>query len=428
MKAKQVWWSVAAAVTAGVVAATAALGVEIQRTYDHLDHGQPYAQDAPETLVEPAQAGQYDAAALTARLDELGKDKALATFGGQVIDARTHEVVWEREPAKPLTPASSTKVLTLAAAALALDEEETITTHVVRGEKDGEVVIKAAGDVWLTDERLDDLAEQIKAKAVDVKRVSIDTSVWSGPDQAPGWDDDNIDGGYVAPIQPAMLYGGRLGDKTGDVPRSHEPALNVARALAGRLGTDKADMATAPAGAESLASIDSDPLAVRAQEAAKDSDNVMAEAIAREVALSQHQEASFEGAAQATLDVLQGHGFDTAGITIKDNSGLSRDNRITAGLLAHILDKAASEEDLRPLLGYLPLAGGEGTLYQRYTDSPARGFVRAKTGTLTGTSALAGTAQGQSGNVFAFAFLVNDGDVNAARQAQDALAAALHDF
>ena len=54
--------------------------------------------------------------------------------------------------------------------------------------------------------------------------------------------------------------------------------------------------------------------------------------------------------------------------------------------------------------------------------------MRAKTGTLTGTSALAGTAQGQSGNVFAFAFLVNDGDVNAARQAQDALAAALHDF
>ena len=85
-------------------------------------------------------------------------------------------------------------------------------------------------------------------------------------------------------------------------------------------------------------------------------------------------------------------------------------------------------EELRPLLGYLPLAGGEGTLYERYPNSPARGFVRAKTGTLTGTSALTGTAQGQSGRVYAFAFLVNDGEVTSARQAQDALAAALHDF
>lgn len=428
MKAKHVWWSTAALVTAGAVAATAAVGVEIQRTYDHLDHGRPYKQEEPTTLVQPVEPGDIDAAALKARLDELGKDKALATFGGQVIDTTTQDVLWEREPAKPLTPASATKVLTLAATTLALDEEERLTTEVVAGEHEGEVVIKAAGDVWLTDERLDELAEQISQKVDKVTRVSIDTSIWVGPDQAPGWDDDNIDGGYVAPIQPAMLYGGRLGEKTGDVPRSHEPALDVARALAARLGADKADLSSAPENAATIAATESEPLALRAQEAVKDSDNVMAEAIARELAVSQGAEASFEGATKTMLDVLKGHGINVSGITLKDGSGLSRDNRIPADALAHIMDQAVATEELRPLLGYLPLAGGEGTLYQRYPDSPARGFVRAKTGTLTGTSALTGTAQGKSGRVYAFAFLVNDGEVTSARQAQDALAAALHDF
>lgn len=428
MKAKHVWWSTAALVTAGAVAATAALGVKIQRTYDHLDHGEPYTQAAPAALVQPVEPGDIDAAALKARLDELGKDKALGTFGAQVIDTTTHEVVWERESAKPLTPASATKVLTVAAATLALDENARLSTEVVRGAQDGEVVIKAAGDVWLTDERLDELAEQVKEHVSTVTRVAIDTSVWQGPDQAPGWDDDNIDGGFVAPIQPAMLYGGRLGEKTGDVPRSHEPALDVARALAQRLGTDKADMAAAPEDAEVIASSESEPLALRAQQAVKDSDNVMAEAIARELAVHHNAEASFEGAADATLDVLANNGIDVNGVTLKDGSGLSRDNRIPAGVLAHILDTAVASEDLRPLLGYLPLAGGEGTLYQRYPESPARGFVRAKTGTLTETSALAGTAQGTSGRVYAFAFLVNDGEVMSARKAQDALATALHDF
>lgn len=428
MKAKHVWWSTAALVTAGAVAATAAVGVEIQRTYDHLDHGQPYKQEEPTTLVQPVEPGDIDAGALKTRLDELGKDKALATFGGQVIDTTTHEVLWERGPAKPLTPASATKVLTLAAATLKLDEEERLTTEVVQGEQEGEVVIKAAGDVWLTDERLDELAEQIKKHMSTVNRVSIDTSIWAGPDQAPGWDDDNIDGGFVAPIQPAMLYGGRIGEKTGDVPRSHEPALDVARALASRLGTDKADLSSAPENSEVIAATESEPLALRAQEAVKDSDNVMAEAIARELAVSQGAEASFEGATKTMLDVLKGHGINVSGITLKDGSGLSRDNRIPADALAHIMDQAVATEELRPLLGYLPLAGGEGTLYQRYPDSPARGFVRAKTGTLTGTSALTGTAQGKSGRVYAFAFLVNDGEVTSARQAQDALAAALHDF
>ena len=127
------------------------------------------------------------------------------------------------------------------------------------------------------------------------------------------------------------------------------------------------------------------------------------------------------------MDVLAELGVDVQSLFIADNSGLSDLNRIPAATLAGLVARAAQEEDLRPLLGWLPVAGGEGTLYTRYSDLAGRGWVRAKTGTLTGTSALVGTAQGTSGTLYAFAFLVNNGDVTAARAAQDQLATVLHE-
>lgn len=160
----------------------------------------------------------------------------------------------------------------------------------------------------------------------------------------------------------------------------------------------------------------------------KHSDNVMAEAIARELARAAGAEPSFEGATKATLKTLSDASFNTEGIRIKDNSGLSEDNRITADLLTHIIADAATNEPLREVLGYLPVAGGEGTLTDRYADLSGKGFVRAKTGTLTGVSALSGTVLGESGTVYAFTFLVNDGNILGARQAQDAMASVLREY
>lgn len=424
MKAKQIWWTVAAVLVTASVGATVALGISVQRTYEDLEHGTPYTEAAPATPLKNAVPGDVDFAALSARLDQLSQDEALASFGGQVIDSTTGEVIWDKAGTKPLLPASSTKLLTAAAATLELDEGERLQTQVLRGAEEGNVVIKASGDVWLDAVQLDALAEPIgKAQS-----VSIDTSAWAGPDEAEGWDSANTDEGFVAPMQPAMYYGARLGQTSGDVPRSHTPALDVARQLAQRLGTDRVNLAKAPAGAEVLSKVESDTLAERAQDMVKHSDNVAAEAVGRELARSRGKEASFSGTAEATLETLREHGFETTGVSLHDASGLSSANRIPPALLAEIVHRVTSEDELRPILDYLPVAGGEGTLYERYQGSNARGFVRAKTGTLTGTSALVGTAQGDSGRVYSFAFIVNDGEINSARKAQDTLAAALHDF
>lgn len=157
------------------------------------------------------------------------------------------------------------------------------------------------------------------------------------------------------------------------------------------------------------------------------SDNVMAEAVGHELAVHRGQPGSASAATQSTLDVLTGHGFDITGVTLADNSGLSTYNLIPPRVLDDVLHDAASDTPLRHLLATLPVAGGSGTLTDRYQDLPGRGWVRAKTGTLTGTSALAGVVTADSGRVYSFALLSNGSDILAARAALDRFASAIRD-
>lgn len=422
MRAKNVAAGVAGAVLAVGVGATAVVGVQVHQLYEGLDHGQPFEIEPPRPVAVPVgtDVQPVDLAALNTLLESLADNPAMGTVHGKVVDTTTGETVWQRNPDEPLTPASSTKLLTTAAAMLDMPLDKTLVTDVVAGNVPGEVVIRAAGDVWLTPEQLDDLARQITGP---VRQVSIDTSVWGGDEYLPGWDDGNIDAGYVAPLQPAMIHGGRIGASTGDVPRSHTPAFDVASELASRLGADTVALGPAPADAPVLASTESAPLGERLKETNLYSDNVMAEAIGRELAIHR----GIGSATQATLDVLAEAGFDTAGTTIADNSGLSELNLIAPRLLSDIVTAAATGERLRPLLGTLPVAHGDGTLEVRFGDLAGRGWVRAKTGTLTGVNALVGTVTAQSGRLYTFALLSNGSDILAARQAMDEFASALRE-
>lgn len=424
MSGKKLWWSVTAGVVGLAVAGVAGFGVLVQHHYGDLTHGPAYVVEAPAPALVPAEAeAGVDNTALAARLDELGADPALGTLHGRVTDTVTGETVWALNPGTPLQPASSTKVLTAAAAILELGPDDVLTTEVVAGEQPGTVVIRAAGDVWLTAGQMDELAEQVGG----AEQVLIDVSVWDGDPFMPGWDPVDVDAGYIAPLEPAMLYGARIGGTEGDIPRSHTPALDVARALAERVGATETGTGTAPADAEVLASTDSPPLIERIDEMMVWSDNVMAEAIGHEIAVHRGQPGSAAAATRTTLEVLEAHGFDTGGVTLADNSGLSTDNLIPPRLLDDLLLDAASDTPLRHLLATLPVAGGSGTLTDRYGDLSGRGWVRAKTGTLTNTSALAGVVTAESGRVYSFALLSNGSDILSARAALDRFASAIRD-
>ncbi|AKK03994.1 D-alanyl-D-alanine carboxypeptidase/D-alanyl-D-alanine endopeptidase [Corynebacterium epidermidicanis] len=416
---KKVGWVAAVGVTVLAVGGVSTFAVVKNAGVGELTYAPASTIAAPTRQLPVANGPATDVAQLRTKLDRLAADPRLGTLTGQVSDASTGEIVWEKASSQPSRPASTTKVLTAAAALHALGPDDRIATEVVAAET-GTVVIKAAGDVWMTAEQLDELARQIGS----AQRVLIDTSAWTGTDVLQTWNPEDIDAGYIAPMQPAMLYGGRIGAKTGDVPRTHQPALAVAQELALRLDAT-AGTGTAPQGATVVARVESPPLSQRLEAMMLDSDNVMAEAIGREVAIKRGTGSDFAAAVAATQDCLRELGIDLTGLDLKDNSGLSESNRNTPRLLNQVLLTATQRDQLRPLLAALPVAGGNGTLAVRYQSSPARGWVRAKTGTLTGTSALAGYAVSEQGHVYTFALLSNDSDILPARVALDEFAAGL---
>ncbi|WP_345143780.1 D-alanyl-D-alanine carboxypeptidase/D-alanyl-D-alanine endopeptidase, partial [Streptomyces mexicanus] len=216
-------------------------------------------------------------------------------------------------------------------------------------------------------------------------------------------------------------------------PRAADPAAAAARAFAGFL-QDHGIRTGAPAPAEAtgraqtLASVSSPPLSDVVERMLTNSDNDIAEALARQTAAATGERPDFAGGARAIAERLARLGLPLTGAAFHDGSGLDRSDKLTADLLTALLREAAdpAHPGLRPILTGLPVAGFTGTLADRYTGDGAAGIVRAKTGTLTGVNTLAGTAVDRDGRLLAFAFLAEDTtDPQAAQSALDRAATAL---
>jgi len=156
------------------------------------------------------------------------------------------------------------------------------------------------------------------------------------------------------------------------------------------------------------------------------SDNTIAECLARQVALAAAKPASFLGAAGAVRAALVRFGVDP-GAGMRDASGLAADDRVSAAALAGVLRLVvgAAHPQLHLIVTALPVAAWSGTLAQRYLPgSPAAGgagVVRAKTGTLTAVSTLAGIVHDKDGRLLVFALLADRVPPGATRGAEAAL-------
>jgi D-alanyl-D-alanine carboxypeptidase/D-alanyl-D-alanine-endopeptidase (penicillin-binding protein 4) len=386
------------------------------------------------------------AAALAAVLAPVATDPNLGRLGGRITDASTGKELWQVADDVPLVPASTNKVLTAAAALLTLDRQARISTRVVAGSQNaqGPIVLVGAGDPTLSAAtpdiptwyrgaaRISDLVEQVHRSGMTPTAVQVDTSAFSGPTMAQGWDPADVDNGDIAPIESVMIDCGRIQPSTVNSRRSKTPALDAGRELAKALGLDPAavTIATAPSGARQLAVVQSAPLVQRLGEMMDHSDNVLAESIAREVAAAINRPRSFAGAVDAVTNRLSNAHVDTTGAALLDSSGLSVDDRLTAKTLDGTVQAAAGPDQpsLRALLDLLPIAGGSGTLADRFLDpatnqGPA-GWLRAKTGSLTAINSLVGVVTDRSGRVLTFAFISNAAGPNG-RNVMDALATRL---
>ena len=123
----------------------------------------------------------------------------------------------------------------------------------------------------------------------------------------------------------------------------------------------------APAGAKTLATVHSAPISRLVEQALSMSDNMLAEALARQVAIARKLPASFEGSAQAVIGALADAKIDVTGVTLNDGSGLSRDDRVPASVLTAVVSGAADDslKGTSAILSGLPVAGYDGTLFDR---------------------------------------------------------------
>ncbi len=138
---------------------------------------------------------------------------------------------------------------------------------------------------------------------------------------------------------------------------------------------------------------------------------------------------SFEKGAQALGRYLGELGFKPGTFQIKDGSGLSHENQLSADILMAVLQRMYFSDQLRPIfVDSLAWAGMDGTLGERLTSTETQGRIFAKTGTLSGVSCLSGYVAAPRRGDLAFSIFINEtlGRIRAKRM-EDAIVSVLAD-
>ncbi|HEX6685364.1 MAG TPA: D-alanyl-D-alanine carboxypeptidase/D-alanyl-D-alanine-endopeptidase [Candidatus Limnocylindrales bacterium] len=386
------------------------------------------AAEAPPAPVLAAAATQAPATSrLAAQLEPLLAGTVLGnSIRVSVVDLRGGRPIFERDPGVATVPASNAKIVTAVAVLGTLGAAHRITTHAVAGPNPGEVVLVGAGDATLSAGpdgpyegagRLDDLADQVK-KALGgtaPTKVITDGSLYQGPVLGPAWDPDAPDEGYVSNITALMIDGGRVDPKDRDAPytMSPDPELAAGQAFARLLGVTEVTKGKAPAGAATLGEVKSAPMIRQLERVLGNSDNTLAESLARQVAVAKGKPASFDGAGEALDQVLTELQLPAGQFDMVDGSGYSRNNRLSPSVLTGVLARAAdgTRPGLSDLFNALPVAGWSGSMDYRFAKPEAAGglgVVRAKSGTLRSVNSISGIVQTVDGGLIAFAVLAEN--------------------
>jgi D-alanyl-D-alanine carboxypeptidase/D-alanyl-D-alanine-endopeptidase (penicillin-binding protein 4) len=390
----------------------------------------PFVAAAGLDLTAPAPAP----AALLRQLTPLLADPAFddTTVSVVVADPGGRGTLVDQHGADVVAPASTAKLAVAVAALQVLGPDERLSTSTVL---DGDrVVLVGGGDPTLAGPaavgaadpgfpqpaRLSDLATEtasaLRSRGLTTVRLGYDASLFSGPSLAPGWKPTYLTEGDVAPVSALEVDEGEP-DLT-KPPRAADPAAVAAADFAALLVADGVTITGAPVpvtaapAAAPLAAVSSPDVAQLVQRMLGRSDNDLAEALARRVAIATKRPATFAGGATAVAAAVAAAGVPAAGLQMVDASGLSTADRARLDTLVQLVELVVrpGHPQFAPIARALPIAGFSGTLAGRYTQAPAAaaaGAVHAKTGTLDGTVALVGYLDDASGRLLAFGVVVS---------------------
>jgi D-alanyl-D-alanine carboxypeptidase/D-alanyl-D-alanine-endopeptidase (penicillin-binding protein 4) len=162
------------------------------------------------------------------------------------------------------------------------------------------------------------------------------------------------------------------------------------------------------------------------------SNNGHAEVLTKAMGRMRFGEGSWDAGIRATAESLARLGVSTSVIRRVDGSGLSRQDLVSPTQVANLFQRAAGRPWFASWYDALPIAGAPdrlvgGTLTSRMRNTPAANNVHAKTGSLTGVSALSGYVADADGNRLIFSIILNN-QLSYVKDIEDAIAVTLASY
>lgn len=373
--------------------------------------------------------------------------KALEPVGSQspptscISIGQAGSTVYELRADEPLTPASNLKLVVGATALEVLGPDTTLTTRVVadadpvKGTVQGDLYFVGGGDPILETGNYDAalrfapqphtpmerLADSIRAAGVTriAGQIVGDESRYDTIRGVESWNPLDFANGEIGPLSAltvndardrtngselSEIVGGAISEPAEDPPAHAAEVLRellVARGVTVDGGFSSGE---APDEARQIAAIESPPMVDLVSQMLRFSDNNTAELLLKEVGREVSGEGSTAAGLKAEMDKLDEWGIDTKGVELVDGSGLSSSNRTTCNMLRRVLDHGTSGGRLA---NGLAVPQENGTLRDRWTDSPAAKAVRAKSGTLSAVTGLSGWVETPKDYNVSFSYLIN---------------------
>lgn len=296
--------------------------------------------------------------------------KELANPSVIVLDQSSGEIVFAKSPNSLRKPASVQKILAAVSALTFIDPVETFTTTVSLGQQTRTLVIEGSRDPWVSFSH----KEALRLGRASLPRIEYNSL-------------SALQEVNAEPISKATIYYSNLYSQEVAHIKAFYKKQGITASLKRVSPREAAELK-----ADEILQTHSPELQRMLAFFLTWSDNVLTERIARLAALRAGQTFDEDGVAITFAGILESYGIDSSPLLVKDASGLSHDNRITAAQVGSLLLKIRNDPQFLPVVSGLPISGITGTLKDRFTKTApeAVGLVKAKTGTLNGTTNLAG--------------------------------------
>ena len=325
------------------------------------------------TLFVSPSASAFDPVSAAKVFTRLAAAPELSNPSVALIDVSTGETVFESNAYSQRKPASTMKLLSAVATLKYLDPNQVFATSVSLGTAPDTLVINGEFDPWIS---------MSHKTAVKMKRTSFLRLAFNSLSAA-----KKNSGGSIKKMK--VYYNDLYSNEVATFKAFYKKRGVTASFI--KVNEEKA------------LSLSAEEVVYSSSPTVREimnwfllwSDNVVSERMARLASKAAGNEFNDKGVATTFAKLLLDLDIDPSKIIIKDASGLSRENKVTARVMAQLLYRVHQDPLLATLIDGLPVGGESGTLRSRYLETApdAVGLVKAKTGTLTGTVSLAGFIQ-----------------------------------